>query len=212
MQLGPVARARRGLAAGLAVASLPLAIVCAVPAWPSLRPRAVGHPGVARPQPPPFEGTLKGNYALLAGPGDTGATYSLSAFGILQPPGPVQVAGSLHTPGFVRAGNAAGSLMVSGQTGTLTLAVQGPTQPGFSPPPQSLEFAITDATGQFAGMLGSGSVTLRLTPAPGDSERRRHTAVRASPGAAASAPNRADTVTGDTAREVHGSRSAPARP
>jgi hypothetical protein len=75
----------------------------------------------------------------------------------------VQISGTLHTPGFILQGHTTGTLVLSSAQGSITLQLVGPPQPGFSPPPSTLQYTITGGTGAYAGAAGQGTVTLQET-------------------------------------------------
>jgi hypothetical protein len=78
--------------------------------------------------------------------------------------GRVEISGTLHTPGLILRGNTTGTLVLSNAQGSITLALVGPPQPGFSPPPSELQYMITGGTGAYAGITGQGTVILLETP------------------------------------------------
>jgi hypothetical protein len=111
-------------------------------------------------------GTLRGSYTITPGIPDTGTQYTLAGAGTLGHLGPVTAAGKVRTPGFIATGQATGTLTVSNPHGEVSLQLQGPPQPGFSPPPEQFQYMVQKATGMYAGLRSSGTVVLHLTPAP----------------------------------------------
>jgi hypothetical protein len=108
-------------------------------------------------------GSGSGTWTAQPGNPDVGATQNLVGNGKLKQIGNVQVQGSLHLTGFIQAGHATGTLALTNSHGSLTLALTGPTQPGFSGPPQSFTFTITLGTGRYKGWQGSGQLNFQET-------------------------------------------------
>jgi hypothetical protein len=67
---------------------------------------------------------------------------------------------------FIATGHAGGTLTLSGARGSLTLQLEGPTQPGFSAPPSTFAYTILGGTGAFAASHGSGQVTVGFVASP----------------------------------------------
>ena len=151
-----VMESREVLSASPAVAAL------ASPAW-VIRPG-----GLPLPNPLHHEvvlhGLLSGSYSAHTFP-DVGTSYALSGQGQVQPLGPTNVTGDLHSLGFILQGHAGGTLTLSNSKGTLTLGLTGPLQSGFSPLPGQFDYEITGGTGAFANATGQGTAFLVLLPA-----------------------------------------------
>jgi hypothetical protein len=92
---------------------------------------------------------------------DIGTTFNLNGTGRIGPLGMVNAHGSFHATGFIFHGHATGDLTLSNGAGSVKLHLEGPTQPGFSPLPNSFQFTIESGTGRFGGATGSGTVTLQ---------------------------------------------------
>jgi hypothetical protein len=115
-----------------------------------------------------LNGSTAGTYTSESPVPDIGATYSVRTSGKLARLGRASVSGSLNSTGFIAQGRAGGTLLVTVPGGTLTLALTGPTQPGFSPLPTKFSYVITEGTGRFhnrAGKpVGKGTVDVVLDP------------------------------------------------
>lgn len=116
-----------------------------------------------------LDGTVRGIYqqAVI---GNSGTTLTLTGSGQVSPLGRTDVAGALRITGSALA-HAEGELTLSGQQGTLTLDVTGPSSGGVAPLSShltfDLTFVITGGTGQFRGATGSGRISLTLLPSRG---------------------------------------------
>jgi hypothetical protein len=78
--------------------------------------------------------------------------------------GKVSVNGFVHALGYLPTGNAGGTITLSNAHGTLTFALKGPTQPGFSAPPTQFNSSITGGTGRYKNLRGAGTATLQMAP------------------------------------------------
>src|SRR5947209_1346661 len=103
--------------------------------WPPAAASAAAQVQVAAAQAATLAGTIRGMYAFTSGIPDVGSTLRLSGSGRVQGLGPVRASGSVATTGFIASGHAGGTLTLSNPRGSVVLVLQGPTQPGFSPPP-----------------------------------------------------------------------------
>ncbi len=111
-----------------------------------------------------LNGSIGGpNSSTVTNP-DVGASLSLDGSGRVAPLGQVSSTGSLHMTGFIKTGHATGTLTLEGPKGSVTLALEGPSQAGFSGPPSALTYTITGGTGPYAGATGRGTATLTTTP------------------------------------------------
>jgi hypothetical protein len=71
--------------------------------------------------------------------------------------------GSLAGTGFIAEGHATGTLTLTNARGSVTLALTGPSQDGFSPPGSgAYTFAVRGGTGSYARTVGTGEVDLAL--------------------------------------------------
>jgi hypothetical protein len=103
-------------------------------------------------------GSASGTWTAQPGIPDVGASQNLVGEGKLKGLGDVQVQGSLHLTGFIQSGHAEGTLVLTNPNGSVTLALTGPTQPGFSGPPPSFTFTIASGTGRYQSWQGSGKL------------------------------------------------------
>jgi hypothetical protein len=106
-------------------------------------------------------GMVHGSWTTKPTLPDAGTIQELQGSGFFPSLGQVQMSGTLHTPGFIREGRTTGTLVLSNARGSITLQLVGPPQPGFSPPPSTLQYTITGGTGAYAGASGQGMVTLQ---------------------------------------------------
>ena len=115
-----------------------------------------------------LNGQTHGSYSSQVRIPDTGTIYDLQTTGKFHGYGQATVTGTLHTTGFTATGRAFGTLKVVLPQGTLTLTLTGPTQPGFSPLPNTFSFVISNGTGKFHNKVGDpvgrGTVTVTLVP------------------------------------------------
>ena len=110
-------------------------------------------------------GTAKGTYHVHIINPDTGKDFIFFGSGQVAPLGHVELTGHIHSPGFIANGHSTGLLVVSDPKGSVTLAVTGPEQNGFTPVPDTFTFQITSASGKFKGDTGTGFIVLELDPA-----------------------------------------------
>lgn len=115
-------------------------------------------------------GKISGRYTAAPTSIDVGALYFLNGTGTAGEMGPVAAKGSIHLPGFVTAGRATGTLMLSSISmsplagGTVSLKLTGPVQSGMGPVPSVMAYAVTGGTGVFSGATGGGTIGVTLKP------------------------------------------------
>jgi hypothetical protein len=112
-----------------------------------------------------LSGEVSGTWSAQPPPPDGGTTQSLTGTGQVAPLGTVQATGTLVTPGFVGTGQTTGTMTLTTASGSITIQLAGPPQPGFSGPPTRFHFTITGGTGSFAGATGQGRAILHESPA-----------------------------------------------
>jgi hypothetical protein len=108
-----------------------------------------------------LNGTITGSLTSQHTIPDVGSMFALNGTGRIRPLGMVHAHGSFHATGFINQGHAQGELTLSSGVGSVKLQLEGPTQPGFSPLPNTFQFTIESGTGRFGGATGSGTVTLQ---------------------------------------------------
>ena len=96
-----------------------------------------------------------------------GITYHLFGSARLAGLGQVGVTGTVHSVGFIMQGQASGELTFANLNGSVTVKLEGPQQPGFSPLPQQFNYTVVSGTGQYKNFSGQGSLRLVLQGAPG---------------------------------------------
>ena len=136
-------------------------------------PSAVAPPtatglGVAAAASPahPLHGAGTGTYLSPRIVVDAGTSFALAGMADLGALGSFRVTGSVQGVGFVASGRATGQLVLSNAHGTITLALHGGVQPGFSQIPPELVYAVAGGTGDFAHLGGYGTVGVHRVPAP----------------------------------------------
>ena len=134
---------------------------------PSINP---GGPAIFPPVPPPYHHTLGGGgygqYSADAVTSGAGPQYNLQGTAEVRGMGKVDVSGNLHGVGFIQQGRAGGELTFSNSHGSVTVELQGPPQPGFSPLPQRFSYTVVSGTGAYEHLSGHGSLTLTLHAQP----------------------------------------------
>jgi hypothetical protein len=76
--------------------------------------------------------------------------------------GQVRAAGDLWSSGFIRSGQAGGTLTLRNALGSVTLLLQGSPEPGFGPLPLLFQFSVERGTGAYTGLEMSGTAFLQL--------------------------------------------------
>jgi hypothetical protein len=110
-------------------------------------------------------GQGSGTYAIdVTAPADVGVGSDLQGTAVLAALGQVTVTGSVHSVGFIVVGQATGQLTFSNASGSVTIALTGPPQPGFSALPQQFSYQVVSGTGAYAQLSDQGSLTLLLLP------------------------------------------------
>ena len=121
----------------------------------------------AAPNPShPLHGTGAGHYAGRSLVTDAGPSDTLAGRADLAGLGSFNVSGWVQGVGMVAYGRAAGQLVLSDSRGTITLALHGPVQPGFSPLPAEFVYSVSGGKGAYQHLRGYGVVGLTLTPDP----------------------------------------------
>ena len=129
--------------------------------------RRAHHHAVAIPAPKQslaLSGDVSGTWTTQPTLRDTGGVQTLTGGGTVQPLGPVQASGTLHTPGFIAQGRTTGRMTLSNASGSVTLRLVGPPQPSFSGPPGSFRYTIVRGTGLYTGASGTGTATFTERP------------------------------------------------
>ena len=103
-----------------------------------------------------LHGQGRGTYQTDAIISGAGRDYRLHGAADLAGLGRFALSGDAHAVGFIQRGHAGGELTFSNDRGSVTLALEGPEQPAFSPLPQTFSYRVTGATGGYAGLGGSG--------------------------------------------------------
>lgn len=108
----------------------------------------------------PLAGLGHGTFSSQSLVADTGESYQLSGGGHFGKLGDARVSGSLHGIGFVQQGKAEGSLTFTNGHGSVTIALEGPVQPGFSSMPNWFNYHVTSATGTYKDLKDHGTIRI----------------------------------------------------
>jgi hypothetical protein len=110
-----------------------------------------------------LHGTMQGQYVQNTVIPDVGSVFGLNGSGRVNGFGKANVAGSLHSVGFIANGHAEGTLVLTGRRGTITLSLVGAEpQNGPAGLPKEFTFAINAGTGRFRHVGDHGLATLSL--------------------------------------------------
>jgi hypothetical protein len=113
-----------------------------------------------------LEGKGHGEYTNDWIQSGAGVTYHLRGCAELGAMARVQVQGCVHSVGFLAQGRAGGELTFSNDFGSVTIELEGPLQPGFSPLPHSFHYHVVQATGAYGSLKDQGTLQLTLQAAP----------------------------------------------
>jgi hypothetical protein len=117
-------------------------------------------------QPLHIHGTVSGSYTGNGLVVDAGINDHLTGSADLKGLGWFGLTGGIQGVGMIAQGHATGELVLANAHGTITIALHGPLQSGFSSLPSQLHYTITGGTGDFQHLSGSGRVELTVIPAP----------------------------------------------
>ena len=113
-------------------------------------------------------GLGQGTFTNPAIPGaltvDALTTYNLTGTANLAAMGQVKVTGTVRAVGWVLTGQATGQLTFSNNRGSVTVALLGPVQAGFSAPPSVFAYKVVARTGAFAQLNDQGTLGLAFAP------------------------------------------------
>jgi hypothetical protein len=113
-----------------------------------------------------LSGQGEGTFSSPAIQSGAGTDYQLAGEGQFAALGQVNLHGWVHSVGFLWHGHATGSLTLTNHFGSVTLALSGPDQPGFSALPQQFSYHISAGTGAYAHLSDQGSLGLVLATQP----------------------------------------------
>jgi hypothetical protein len=133
-------------------------------------PQIAPAPSALLPGPIPplhvLSGQGEGTFSTPAIQSGAGTDYSISGEGQFAALGQVVLHGGVHSVGFIQHGHAAGILTLTNSRGSLTLALRGPDQPGFSALPEQFSYIVTNGTGAYAHLSDQGTLALVLATQP----------------------------------------------
>jgi hypothetical protein len=95
---------------------------------------------------------------------DVGNRYDFTGTADLANLSQVSVSGSIYGLGNVVSGNATGTFTLTNTHGSVTISVEGPTQPGMSPLPTSFKYTVSNSTGSYQHLQAEGTLALNLHP------------------------------------------------
>lgn len=132
-----------------------------LPSVSSLAPTALTtfHPGHHQT----LDGEGFGIYTTDLIQSGAGKAYHLQGFANLDGLGRVAVSGDVHAVGFIQNGHAGGELTFTNQRGSVTIELEGPAQPGFSPLPKSFTYHVASTTGAFRNLSDHGTLQLNVS-------------------------------------------------
>ena len=110
-----------------------------------------------------LSGRVTGTWQSVMTNPDAGKEQSLTGSGTVAPLGPTQASATLHAPGFIASGRTTGTLTLTGDKGTVTLALKSPVEKGFGAIAANYSFKITGGTGVYKGATGKGTAFLNET-------------------------------------------------
>lgn len=109
-------------------------------------------------------GTLNGTYSTPATNPDLGAKYDFVGIGSVATLADVSITGEVGLPGFIASAQATGSIVLTHANGSVALQLTGPAEAGFGPFPSTLSYVVTQSVGVYAGLAGTGTITVALVP------------------------------------------------
>ena len=112
-------------------------------------------------------GTYSGGFLFA----DAGQRAVLKGTADLASMGHVTVTGTIVGPGFIAQGRAWGSLTFTNSLGSVSVALEGPLQTGFSWLPQHFDYRVQSVSGAYLYVRDHGTLTINWHPAPGILER-----------------------------------------
>lgn len=119
-----------------------------------------------------LDGTLRGHYRANSPIPDVGTTDVIRGSGHVSRVHHAFVTGTLHSIGFIAAGQAQGDIFLAGTRGTIALHLVGPLQRGG---PQGLpdvfQFSVSGGTGKYKGVVDTGTAVYVGIPSPSASSR-----------------------------------------
>jgi hypothetical protein len=113
-----------------------------------------------------LSGQGEGTFSSPAVQSGAGTDYTFAGEGRFAALGQVALSGWAHSVGFLLHGHAAGSLTLTNNRGSVTLALSGPDQPGFSALPEQFSYRIISGTGAYGHLSDHGTLALVLATEP----------------------------------------------
>jgi hypothetical protein len=137
-------------------------------ATPGLLPLPAFTSVLAAPHAHALAGQGSGTYIGGSMVVDAGESAMLNGSAYLARLGHVTVTGTVAGLGFIVSGHAWGTLTFANARGSVTVALEGPLQSGFSPLPEQFSYTVVSGTGAYQHLHDHGSLKLVLHPFPID--------------------------------------------
>lgn len=110
----------------------------------------------------PLHGIGAGKLTPEFGTPDLGMIVDLHGAADLAGLGHVTVNGSIHGVGNIAQGHATGTITFTNAHGSVTVALEGPEQAGFSALPKHFHYQVVESSGQYEGLVTEGTLYLNV--------------------------------------------------
>jgi hypothetical protein len=110
----------------------------------------------------PLAGRGQGTFTAAPTIPETGGLYQFRGTATLADLGAVTVRGSAHGVGMIASGHAGGVLTFANARGSVTVELDGPSQPGFAALPHYFRYHVVAGTGAYLHLRDGGMLRLDL--------------------------------------------------